>query len=154
MSKVRKDSEEDIEEEEEVEVEDVDVDVDEVEEDDSKKDDDDDDADDDAIDEVSLVKKRVSCQDQESTIIKIIDPNNRITTEYMTSYEYTSVVGVRATHISEGAPLYTDPSGLHDPIDIAKKEIAENKCPLSITRKIGNSMIEIWEVNEMVKPNI
>lgn len=45
-----------------------------------------------------------------------------------------------------------DPEGLYDPCDIAKKEIDERKCPLSISRKISNDAIEVWEVNEMIRP--
>lgn len=90
----------------------------------------------------------------DNTII-IVKPENRITSDHMTSYEYTHTVGVRATHISNGAPIYTNPENLSDPIEIAKKEIRENCCPLSIKRKLGNSnRVEVWSVNEMVKPLI
>ncbi len=124
------------------------------------KDDDDDDEDEeddeDDGDERALPKKRTHIYHQipDSTEIKIVTPHNRITSEYMTIYEYAMVVGTRATHISNGSVLYTDPQGLYDPRDIAKKEINENKCPLSISRKVSPTMIEIWEVNEMVKPQM
>jgi DNA-directed RNA polymerase I, II, and III subunit RPABC2 len=72
----------------------------------------------------------------------------RITSEYMTLYEYAMVIGNRATHISQGAPIFVDITGLTEARDIAIKEIREKKCPLSISRRIGNK-IEIWEVNEM-----
>jgi len=90
----------------------------------------------------------------ESTEINIVPPNQRITSEYMTIYEYTMVVGTRATHIENGSVLFTDPRELFDPRDIAKKEINELKCPLSITRKISPTKIEIWMVNEMIKPQM
>ncbi len=90
----------------------------------------------------------------ESTEIRIVPASKRITSEYMTTYEYSIVVGTRATHISNGSVLYTDPDGLFDPRDIAKKEINENMCPLSITRKISPTSIEVWEVNEMIKPQL
>ncbi len=93
-------------------------------------------------------------QIQESTEIRIVAPDKRITSEYMTIYEYSMVVGTRAMHISSGAVLYTDPDGLSDPMEIAKKEINENRCPLSINRKISPTAIEIWEVNEMIKPQL
>ena len=144
---------------------DVDVDVDEeVGEDvginrapDKEDDDDEEDEDEDDDDELSekvVLKKRAHVYHQipDSTEIKIVAPHRRITSEYMTIYEYAMVVGTRATHITEGSVLYTDPQGLFDARDIAKKEIDENKCPLSITRKVSPTMIEIWEVNEMIKP--
>jgi DNA-directed RNA polymerase subunit K/omega len=117
-------------------------------EDDEEEDDDDDD------DRVAPPRRHhVYHQAVDSTEIKIVSPDRRTTSEYMTIYEYSMVVGTRATHISEGSILYTDPQGLFDPRDIAKKEINENKCPLSITRKVSPSMIEVWEVNEMIKPS-
>lgn len=158
MSKVekRQKDEEDVEEEEELEEveEDAASLYDDEDIDDDMKRDDDDEEDDES--EVVLPKKRhhIYHQEQESTEIRIVPANRRITSEYMTIYEYSMVVGTRATHIASGSVLYTDPDGLYDPRDIAKKEIAENKCPLSITRKVSPTMIEIWEVNEMVKPQM
>jgi DNA-directed RNA polymerase I, II, and III subunit RPABC2 len=91
---------------------------------------------------------------QESKEVIIVHPTKRVTSEYMTIYEYTMVVGARATHISNGSVLYTDPNGLSDPRDIAIKEINENMCPLSISRVTSPNHVEIWQVNEMVKPLI
>lgn len=123
--------------------------------DDDEDDDDEDDEDDEDDDRTELPRRHhVYHQVPDSTEIKIVSPDRRTTSEYMTIYEYSMVVGTRATHISEGSILYTDPQGLFDPRDIAKKEINENKCPLSITRKVSPTMIEVWEVNEMIKPQM
>lgn len=147
---------EEADEEVDADVEDVDVDVEDDDDNQKRKDEDDDDEDedDDEAADVAPIKKRnhVYHQVPESTEIKIMAPDKRITSEYMTIYEYSMVVGTRAAHIAEGSILYTDPEGLYDPRDIAKKEIAENKCPLSITRQVSVDMMEIWEVNEMIKP--
>lgn len=133
-------------------IDDVDADIDDVE--DQKRGDDEEE--DDELEDKESPKKRMHVYHQvpESTETKIIAPHLRITSEYMTIFEYSMVVGTRATHIADGSILYTDPQGLYDPRDIAKKEIDENKCPLSITRKVSPSKIEIWEVNEMIKPQV
>jgi DNA-directed RNA polymerases I, II, and III subunit RPABC2 len=126
-----------------------------VNEDKEPKDEEDDDDEDDDSDKVIPKKKsHLYHQIPDSTEVRIVPASKRITSEYMTIFEYAMVVGTRATHISEGSVLYTDPDGLYDPRDIAKKEISENKCPLSITRKVSPSMVEIWEVNEMIKPQM
>lgn len=134
---------------------DVDVDVD-VDGDEPKNAKDEDEDEDDEDEDKELPKKRqhVYHQIPESTEIKIVPAHRRVTSEYMTIFEFSMIVGTRATHIASGSVLYTDPQGLYDPRDIAKKEIAENKCPLSITRKVSPTMIEIWEVNEMIKPQM
>lgn len=123
---------------------------------DDEEDEEEEDDEDDEVSEVSVPKKRMHVyhQIQDSTEIKIVPPEKRVTSEYMTIYEYAMIVGTRATHIAEGSILYTSPNGLYDPRDIAKKEIAENKCPLSITRQVSPTMIEVWEVNEMIKPQM
>ena len=141
----------------------VDVDVDEEEvakeskgngDEDGDEDDDEDDTNDDVERRIAKKRNHVYHQIPDSTEIKIIAPENRLTSEYMTIYEYSMVVGTRATHIANGSVLYTDAQGLYDPREIAKKEIAENLCPLLVTRKISSNAVEVWEVNEMIKPQL
>lgn len=105
-------------------------------------------------DKIIVIPKRnmiQTVQKEDSNVI-IVAPENRLTSEYMTIYEYSKVVGTRATHISEGAPLYIDPSGISSALEIAKKEIDMKLCPLVVVRQTRNKRVEIWEVNEMTKP--
>ncbi|KAG6948613.1 hypothetical protein JG688_00015015 [Phytophthora aleatoria] len=122
----------------------------------SREDEEDEDEDDDDDDTKPIANKtkRVSHQIPDSSEIKITTPSNRNTSEYTAIYEYSMIVGTRAMHIGQGSVLYTDPQGLHDPRYNARKEINENMCPLSITCKVSPSIIEIWEVNEMIKPQL
>merc|ERR550514_1553937 len=53
--------------------------------------------------------------------------DQRITTNYMTKYEKSRVIGTRALHISMNAPLMVDPEGETDPLQIATKELMEKK---------------------------
>lgn len=127
--------------------------------DDDKPDDSDDEDNDNTTDDYTIVRKKnytvmtkAQINDTKNIIVK---PENRITSDHMTIFEYSSVVGIRGTHISNGSIIYTDVGNLSDPREIAKKEIDENRSPLSIVRKLGTSnKIEVWNVNEMVKPNI
>lgn len=119
--------------------------------------DDGDDADDEDVDDEDgnrIYMKKVAQQKllKENSEVIIVDANKRITSEFMTIYEYAMVIGTRATHISEGSPLYVDATGISEARDIAIKEIDEKKCPLSISRKVDYRKIEIWEVNELTKP--
>lgn len=127
---------------------------DEEDEEDDEEDDDDDDTNDDVERRIPKKRNHVYHQIPDSTEIKIIAPENRLTSEYMTIYEYSMIVGTRATHIANGSVLYTDAQGLYDPREIAKKEIAENRCPLLVTRRISSTAVEVWEVNEMIKPQL
>lgn len=82
--------------------------------------------------------------------IYIVKAEDRITSEYLSLYEYNAVIGHRATHISQGAHIFIDYKDLTDPIQIAKKEIMEHKCPFSIKRKLRANLCELWNINEMI----
>ena len=86
--------------------------------------------------------------------IIIVAPEKRITSDIMTVAEYCEVVGNRAKHIenSKNFVVFTDVEGETDPIEMAKKEIKDKRCPLSIVRMYGEKIGEIWEVNEMIYP--
>jgi DNA-directed RNA polymerase I, II, and III subunit RPABC2 len=152
--------ESDIENEIESDIEDEDPEgnVDQVDDDDSadkedKDDDDDDDDDDGDDDEERSYKKKIAHRQRmiDNREISIVPADERITSAYMTSYEYAMVIGTRASHISNGAPIYIDATGLSEARDIAIREIAMKRCPLSISRKIGPHKVEIWEVNELTQ---
>lgn len=87
--------------------------------------------------------------------IVIVDPDQRITSEIMTAYEYTEIVSNRAKQIENGGPMFCDdPDGKcdGDPIKFAELEIDQKKCPLNILRMYNLNYGEIWQVNHMSLP--
>ncbi len=52
----------------------------------------------------------------------------------ITKYEKVRIIGLRATHISNGAKPMTDIKGLRDPVKIAEKEFSEGTIPINIVR--------------------
>jgi DNA-directed RNA polymerase I, II, and III subunit RPABC2 len=83
---------------------------------------------------------------------KIVNPEDRITSNIMMLYEYTEILSIRSTQIQNGQQVYTNVDGLDDPVKMAEKEITDKRCPLSVRRYINNYEVEDWEVNEMTKP--
>jgi DNA-directed RNA polymerase I, II, and III subunit RPABC2 len=85
-----------------------------------------------------------------------VRPKDRITSEVMTKFEYAESVSIRAKQLEDGDQPFTDVGDLSDPIEMAKKEIADKKCPLSVVRNRtteGDTTIaELWQVNEMAIP--
>jgi DNA-directed RNA polymerase subunit K/omega len=79
-------------------------------------------------------------------------PEDRITSEVMTKFELCEVISIRARQLELGQKIFTDASNLTDPLDIAKKEISDKKCPLCIVRMITDKVAEKWQVNEMAIP--
>lgn len=84
--------------------------------------------------------------------IVYLSPEKRRTSEIMTKFEYTKVVADRAEQIKNGSVCFTDVEGLSDPIEMAKKEVHDKKCPLDIRRMITDKIAERWHVNEMAIP--
>ena len=85
-----------------------------------------------------------------------VHPDERITSEVMTEFEYNHIVGLRAQQLVNELKSFTEINDLSDPIEIAKLEIANKRCPLSIRRVHttldGRDIAELWDVNEMSAP--
>ena len=79
-----------------------------------------------------------------------VRPEDRMTSEYITKYEYTRVLSIRAKQIEKDNVVQTDVTNITDPIEMAKKEVRDKRCPMSIERKINENLAELWHVNEMV----
>ncbi len=87
-------------------------------------------------------------------VIVWINANDRRTSEIMSKFEYTEVISIRAKQIENGGQCFTTVENISDPLDKAKKEIRDKKCPLDIIRAITDTIYERWHVNEMSVPDI
>lgn len=77
-------------------------------------------------------------------------PEQRITSEMITKFEICRIISIRSKQIEKDNVVFTDVTGLTDPIKMAEKEIYDRKCPLSIIRKLNENVAEKWDVNEMI----
>ena len=84
--------------------------------------------------------------------VTVVPDNKRMTSDIMTSFEFSEVIGIRMQQISEGGQVFTDTDGLMDPHDMAIKELFDRKCPLKIIRQISKFSQEEWKVNDMGFP--
>lgn len=106
---------------------------------------------------VPIKEKRKERYEYKPEIIKtqiIMHPANRITKAILSKFEYTEVISQRSKQIENGGRSFTDDKNLSDPIEIAKKEIADKKCPICIDRYLPNDIIERWKVNELAIPDL
>lgn len=92
--------------------------------------------------------------DNDSNFQYIVPSEHRITSNILTLYEYVELISIRAKQISSDSYVFTDVTGLTDPIEMSKKELIDNKCPLYIKRHIGLDKYELWCPNNMTKPKI
>lgn len=78
----------------------------------------------------------------------------RKTREYYTKYEYTTLVGIRAQQIAEGARPLVSLEGIVTSSprfvwDVAEREITEKKLPFIIHRQFPNGESEYWSATEL-----
>lgn len=83
--------------------------------------------------------------------IEIVKKEERVTSDIMSYYEFTEVIGIRETQISSGGTVYNEQSDLVNPFQLALKELFDKKSPLKIRRRVGDK-IEIWHCHELAIP--
>jgi DNA-directed RNA polymerase subunit K/omega len=86
----------------------------------------------------------------------VIPEEQRTTSQIMTLEEFTEAVGIRATQIEQGSPVFTDVTGYDNPIKMARKELLNGRSPLKLVREMkirdNERWVEIWKVNNMTIP--
>ena len=80
--------------------------------------------------------------------------SHRVTLPYYSKYEYTALLGTRAQQLAEGAKPLVSLDGMiasspDFPINLAKKEILEQKLPFVIHRRLPNGVSEYWSTTEL-----
>lgn len=68
------------------------------------------------------MKNQVILSSEAKNIEYIVKPEDRITSNYMTIYDLSTVVGIRADQIIKNAKIYVDHGDLDDAIKIAQKK--------------------------------
>ena len=101
------------------------------------------------VDPDSALKERYAYKPVVRQEIVYLTKNNRRTSEIMSMFEYTEIIGHRAKQIENGNVCFTNVDGISDPIKMAEKELRDRKCPLDIIRKLSDNVAELWHANEM-----
>lgn len=78
----------------------------------------------------------------------------RVTREFYTKYEYTTLLGTRMHQLADGAKPLVSLEGLKtsDPRfieNLAKREIEQRKLPFLIRRQLPNGSSEYWSTQEL-----
>ena len=76
----------------------------------------------------------------------IVDPYHK-TIPFLSKYEFTRILGLRATQIEQGGQIFIETDSI-DPYLIAKEELRQKKIPFIIKRPIPGSM-EYWKVSDL-----
>jgi DNA-directed RNA polymerase I, II, and III subunit RPABC2 len=79
-----------------------------------------------------------------------LDTNHR-TYPFLTLYERTKIIGLRANQISRGAvPFITVPPQVTDVKEIARLELEQKRLPFIIKRPLPNGTFEYWRLMDLL----
>jgi len=94
---------------------------------------------------------------EKSEILSISDEyskyytNTKKTSPFITKFEKTKLIGIRAQMIAKGSePVIKVPHNITDVIEIAELEFEKKCIPLFIKRYITNTEYEIWRPEDML----
>jgi|TARA_B110000914_G_C15433404_1_gene432535 DNA-directed RNA polymerases I, II, and III subunit RPABC2 len=75
---------------------------------------------------------------------------SNVTTNKLSKYERTAVLGIRATQLSMGAQPFIDPPKyMTCVVEIAELELDKHKTPFIIERDL-NTKKEYWKIEDMI----
>lgn len=78
------------------------------------------------------------------------DANHR-TYPFLTNFERTKIIGLRANQISRGsAPFIAVPKHITDVRDIARLELEQKRLPFIIKRPLPNGSFEYWRLSDLL----
>ena len=107
--------------------------------------------------ETELEEEEVLLNSQKTKILPISEEyskyysNTKKTSPFLTKFEKTKLIGIRAQMISNGSePVISVPSHIIDSIEIAELEFKKKCIPLFIKRYITATEYEIWRPEDMV----
>ena len=78
------------------------------------------------------------------------DPNHR-SPPFLTQYERTKIIGMRANQLSQGARPYIQvPEYVTDVSEIARMEVAQRRLPFIIRRAMPDGSHEYWRLADLL----
>ena len=78
------------------------------------------------------------------------DQNHR-TYPFLTNFERTKIIGLRANQISKGSvPFIVVPPHVTDVRDIARLELEQKRLPFIIKRPLPNGLFEYWRLTDLL----
>ena len=76
---------------------------------------------------------------------------NHQTYPFLTNFERTKIIGLRANQISKGSvPFIAVPKHITDVRDIARLELEQKRLPFIIKRPLPNGSYEYWRLTDLL----
>jgi DNA-directed RNA polymerase subunit K/omega len=85
----------------------------------------------------------------------LIDDPLHTTVPILTKFEYTRILGLRATQIENGSPLFIAVNeSIIDSYVIARMELESKKLPFIIRRPLPGGKMEYWRLHDLENLNV
>lgn len=98
----------------------------------------------------NFIKTKGNIFDDISDISELYDVKKNIKSRKMTKYQYTNVLGIRATQIAHGAPVKIEiTSDMKSAVQVAEEELRQRKTPFFVAREINKNHIDLWRIEDM-----
>jgi DNA-directed RNA polymerase I, II, and III subunit RPABC2 len=79
-----------------------------------------------------------------------MDANHK-TYPFLTNYEKTKMIGLRANQLSKGSvPFVAVPKHITDVRDIARLELEQKRLPYIVKRPLPNGTFEYWRLSDLL----
>jgi DNA-directed RNA polymerase I, II, and III subunit RPABC2 len=106
------------------------------------------------VDYIETVLQKVSLKSVQPSGRDPSDVNydeNHKTYPFLTLYERTKIIGLRANQLSQGArPFVSIPAHVTDVREIARMELAQKKLPYIVKRPLPNGTFEYWRLSDLM----
>ena len=87
----------------------------------------------------------------ESIIPKTVDKSTHKSYPFLTLYEKTKIIGLRANQLSQGSkPFISIPEHITNVRDIARLELEQKRLPYIIKRPMANGKYEYWRLMDLM----
>ena len=90
--------------------------------------------------------------------LKVVQPTdaspdaNHTTYPFLTLYEKTKIIGLRANQLSQGGrPFVAVPEHMTDVREIARLELEQKKLPFIVKRPLPNGTYEYWRLADLMQ---
>ena len=98
------------------------------------------------VDYVETVRQKLSLKEAQP----MTDPNHK-TYPFLTLYERTKIIGLRANQLSQGSrPFIAVPEHITDVRDIARLELEQKRLPFIVKRPLPNGLYEYWRLTDLL----
>jgi DNA-directed RNA polymerase subunit K/omega len=99
---------------------------------------------------VEEVRSKIVVEDYRDMLTLIHQQKNKKTLPFITKYEKTRILGIRAQQLATGSVPLVPVRGMTSTIEIAEEEYLQKKIPFIIKRVLPDNTIEYWTMDELM----